>query len=361
MPCSPAPRTAARVCALVCALVLLTLGLAACGGDDAPAATDTPVESPSPTEPATVDVAAAESVWGSLVAQIGGKHVTVTSIMDSTVADTSAFAPSAEQKTQIAQAQLVVVTGAGYDAWALEQVDRAAAVVVSAASAIGAGTGDNPYLWYSRDVRQAVAESVSDALTKLLPKYADDFAANLKAWQAAEEKLERKIDALGERLGSGTAYVAYTPVGYYLFSELGARDATPTEYTSLVLKGQVPDAAARTAFSDALSDLPEGLGFTVSDAQHPVDGMNAVSARADALGLPQVELPELPGSDEGTVSEWLTQVIEGVADSLKPLVAASSVSPTPSPSPSGDGSPSASPTGSAVSPVPSSPGASASE
>ena len=66
---------------------------------------------------------AAENFWGSLAAQLGGDRVSVRSIIDNPDADPHDYEPTAADARAMAGAQLVIVNGIGYDAWAGKLVD----------------------------------------------------------------------------------------------------------------------------------------------------------------------------------------------------------------------------------------------
>ena len=93
--------------ALAGILLLLLLTLAACG-----TTFQTTTGSNGP-----VQVVAAENFWGSIAAQVGGSHVHVTSIIVDPNADPHSYEPTAADARTVAQAQYVIVNGAGYDPW----------------------------------------------------------------------------------------------------------------------------------------------------------------------------------------------------------------------------------------------------
>ena len=63
-----------------------------------------------------VVVVAAENFWGSIATQLGGTHVTETSIITNPSTDPHAYEPTAGDARTIASAQLVI-DGIGYDPW----------------------------------------------------------------------------------------------------------------------------------------------------------------------------------------------------------------------------------------------------
>ena len=59
-------------------------------------------------------VVASTNVYGDIAAQIGGAHVSVTSILSDPNADPHLFEPGTRNGLAVAQARLVIQNGAGY-------------------------------------------------------------------------------------------------------------------------------------------------------------------------------------------------------------------------------------------------------
>ena len=66
----------------------------------------------SPRQPAALDVVAAENVYGDIARQIGGAHVSVTSILSDPNADPHLYEPGTRNGLAVAQARLVIQNGA---------------------------------------------------------------------------------------------------------------------------------------------------------------------------------------------------------------------------------------------------------
>ena len=63
-------------------------------------------------------VVAAENVWGSIARQIGGSAASVREIIASPAQDPHSYEPTASDARAMATAQLAILNGVGYDAWA---------------------------------------------------------------------------------------------------------------------------------------------------------------------------------------------------------------------------------------------------
>src|SRR5213594_1446228 len=64
-----------------------------------------------------VQVVAGENFWGNLVSQLGGTHVHVVSIVSDPNVDPHQYESSSANAQAVANANLVIVNGAGYDDW----------------------------------------------------------------------------------------------------------------------------------------------------------------------------------------------------------------------------------------------------
>src|SRR5438093_13679246 len=119
-------------------LVISMLLLAGCGG--------------SASKSGRLNVVAAENVYGNIAAQIGGHHVSVTSILTSPNADPHLFEPGFSNGLAVTEAKVVLQSGLGYDAF-MTKLENAAPssgrIVVTIADVLGVhGKDANPHLWY---------------------------------------------------------------------------------------------------------------------------------------------------------------------------------------------------------------------
>ena len=210
--------------------------------------------------------------------------------------------------------------------------------VINAAATIGAGTGDNAYLWMSSDARKAVAKAIVDALTKLEPDSSDAFSANLDAWQDEEDKAEIAISDL-RKYHDDLKYAATTPVAYYLMSEIDATDATPDEWTAAATKGTTPDATAIAKFTLALKD---GTDLLITDSQRSNSAVASVLQTAQQRNVPTVSLTEIMPSSQESLPEWIEDIVSSMDEALTQASASTSASASASDGASDDASVSAS-------------------
>lgn len=160
------------------------------------------------------------SILADLVRQVGGAEVTVTSLVAPN-ADAHSYNPAPADSRTLAQAQIIVVNGLGFEGWIDRLVrasgTRAPVVVASAgvktvaadpehshdhtpddahddARAHGRASEEaDPHAWQSvANVRIYVA-NIRDGLAKADPAHADAYARNAQAYLATLDRLEAEI------------------------------------------------------------------------------------------------------------------------------------------------------------------------
>ena len=151
------------------------------------------------------NVVAAENVWGSIAAQLGGDRVTVTSIIDNPNADPHDYEPTTEDARAMAAANLVIENGVGYDPWAQRLIDAnpvSGRRVLDVGTLVGVTTDGNPHRWYSPSDVQQVIDAITLEYTKLDPADASYFEhqrSTFQDWQVAQ--LRTLAAALREATG----------------------------------------------------------------------------------------------------------------------------------------------------------------
>lgn len=309
---TPTSRFHARLRFALGALLALamTLSTAACAFGTA----DEASPSPSAKDDGPITLVASLNQWGSLAAQIGGDEVRVTSILTSTTADAHDFEPTSQDVRKLHDADIALVNGAGYDAWASKGLPSSV-TCVSVADIVGAVEGDNPHLWFSRDARFAIAAELADVFTRLRPEDKDVFAGNLNAWKSREEKLEDRIHAFGES-HPDLSYAATEAVAYYLMSDLGFDDKTPAGYAQAVASEAEPAAADLRRMREVLADGEVNL--LVDNPQESDDMTKGLVQDADKAGVPVLSVTEQMPEGVKTLTDWIDALFTQITKKIDP-------------------------------------------
>jgi zinc/manganese transport system substrate-binding protein len=185
----------------------------------------------------------AENEYANVIAQVGGKYVSVQSVMSNPNTDPHTFEVSTSVAREIASARLIVQNGVGYDAF-MEQLEsaspNASRKVISAQSLLGLGDNTkNPHLWYKPTTMSLVAKAVVRDLTKLDPGHAAYFATRLTSFDASLSRLASAVSSFRAKF-AGLTVATTEPVADYLLSALGLDDKTPFSFQADIMNGIDP-------------------------------------------------------------------------------------------------------------------------
>ncbi len=191
-----------------------------------------------------VNVVAAENFYGNIVSQIGGDAVNVTSVMSDPNVDPHEYESNVEDAKAIADAELVVENGAGYDDWMdklLSASPDASRVVLKGFDLAVKKLPDNEHVWYNVDNVQAMASAISRSLQKLVPQSAALFARNDRAFQESLAPIRQKMAQIAGKY-SGTPIGLTETICLYQAVPLGLKVLTPFEFQKAIAEGNDPPA-----------------------------------------------------------------------------------------------------------------------
>ena len=235
--------------------VLAVVTLGACSAASHEAGNNLPASAAPRHHEGRVQVVAAESLWGDVAAQIGGKHVDVTSIISDPDQDPHEYESTVTDASTISRARLVIVNGCDYDPFMnrLLGVDTdPARTVVTIGSVVGANCGANPHLWYRPTYALQAAAAIEAALARDQPEHRADFADGLARFTAGMARVSTVIAAIRARHAG--ASVGYTePVPGYLVDAAGLRLGTPKAFSLALENGTDPTPGDNARFEQAIS------------------------------------------------------------------------------------------------------------
>jgi zinc/manganese transport system substrate-binding protein len=252
-----------------------------------------------------VSVVAGENTWGDIARQIGGSHVSVSSVIHDPTTDPHVFSNDPRTTADIDNAQVVIINGAGYDdfmAKSLASDPNSARKVITVADVLHAsGSNPNPHFWYWTSRLPQVAATIRDQLSAVDPKDASAYAAGTRRFDRSLAPLLRVIAAIRARhAGTPIAYTERVPG--YLVQAAGLTLGTPASFSQAVEDGTDPSPQDAQAFSaDVTSRRVKVLlvNSQVVDAQTA-----AVKALATAAHLPVVGMGETLPPAYPTFQAW---------------------------------------------------------
>lgn len=262
----------------------------------------------------TIEVAASVNQWGTVAKALGGDNVNVTSIINSTNVDAHDYEPTTSDIAKLQKAQVIIVNGAGYDAWAVKATQTANATIVNAAEVGGVNDGENPHVWFSADVRKAVAQAITEAYEQADAAKKNDFDKMNDQWTAEENNVESKIAEVKQKT-DGLAYAATESVASYLAEDMGLADATPSGYARATANESEPTPTDIKQFTDALK--AGEIKLLVVNTQEESELTDKITDAAKSVEVPMVELTEQMPEQYDSLTAWM----EGLVDAFSQAIA----------------------------------------
>jgi zinc/manganese transport system substrate-binding protein len=268
-------------------------------------------------QPGVIDVVAAENVWGSLAAQLGGSHVHVTSLVDNPNADPHDYEPTAANARAVAFARVAIINGVGYDSWATKLAAASPSktrTTLTVGDLVGAKDGDNPHRWYSPgDVR-----TVIDALTATYKKADPADAAYFDAQHAAV--LTTNLKNYFALIAQVRAAYAGTPVGAsesifaMLSPALGLSLITPASFLTAISEGSDPTAADKATIDTQIAHRE--IKVYVYNSQNATPDVQAQVTAARAHDIPVTTITETLTPAGASFQDWQARQLTALRGAL---------------------------------------------
>lgn len=234
----------------ISALLLLALGLvSSCGNTSLATNTNGSTH--------TVKVVAAENFYGDIVRQLGGSHVSVTSILSDPNVDPHTFQSNVQTGITASQADLVIENGGGYDDWMdkiLASSPNSNRLLLKGFDAIDSShrLPENVHVWYSFDNVATIAQAIIADLKKLDPADAAAFESNLQAFKQSLQPLLQKVAAIKAKY-NGTPVGLTETIYLYQAGPEGLHVLTPFEFEKAIAEANDPPTDAVIATTDQVN------------------------------------------------------------------------------------------------------------
>jgi zinc/manganese transport system substrate-binding protein len=263
-----------------------------------------------------LNVVAAENFYGDVARQIGGEHVSVTSILSNPEQDPHLFEASPSVGKALTSARLVVYNGVDYDPWMEKLLSASKAPgrhTLVAGELLHKKSGDNPHLWYDPATMPAVARQLAKALEGSDPAHKTEYEKNLQSFLAELKPVDDKIKAIRTRY-AGTPVTATEPVFGYMAQALGF-SMRNERFQLAVMNDTEPSASDIAAFENDLKNRKVKILFYNSQASNAA--ASHMQDLAKQAGVAVVGVTETaPGGK--TYQDWMLDQLDAVEKALSP-------------------------------------------
>ena len=264
-----------------------------------------------------IPVVAAENVWGSIAAQLGGDRVHVTNIISSPAADPHDYEPTAADARTMAGAKLAIVNGVGYDPWAGKLLSASPSkdrIVLTVGDLVGVKTGGNPHRWYSPPNVQQVISALTADYKKLDPAHAGYFDRQKAAFESKGLRAYKAEIALIRRKYAGVPVGASESIFAPLAEALGLRLLTPASFLKAISEGSEPTAADKTAIERQLTGRK--LKVWVFNSQNATPDVQRFTDQARKSGIAVTTITETLVPATASFQDWQVAQLRALAAAL---------------------------------------------
>jgi len=268
--------------------------------------------------PGVLQVVAAENFWGSLVAQLGGTHVQVLSIVSDPNADPHEYESNAADARAVATANYVIENGAGYDSWMDKLVGAGSSgnpdrKVLNVANLLGKKDGDNPHFWYSPTYVDQVIAQMEQDLIALDPADTSYYQTQYAALQQSLAPYQNRINAIQQQFG-GTQVAATEDIFAYLATASGLDLVSPPAFIQAVAEGNDPPASSIVEFENQLkSGQPAVLVYNEQTVTPLTDNMKKLAADEN---IPVVGVTETIQPPDVSFEDWMNSELIDLQNAL---------------------------------------------
>ena len=265
--------------------------------------------------PGAVAVVASTDVWGSVARTVAGGHIAVKSILTGADTDPHSYQATPADAAAVADADLVVYNGGGYDPW----VDRVLAghpgiLAIDAYSFLGpVSEAPDEHVFYDLAVAKAVAIAVAERLAIIDPPNALDYRGNAAQFGRGADAIANSERAIaGSYPAAGV--IATEPVVHYLLTAAGLINRTPVGFAAASENDADPAPADMASALDLINHRQ--VVALLVNPQTATAATADLQAAARQAGVPVTEVSEtLPsGSDYLT---WQRNTVTQLATALQ--------------------------------------------
>ena len=181
-----------------------------------------------------ISVVVSVNTWGGIAETVGGKYVSVTSLISDWRQDPHGYQATVRDQLAVNQAKLVIANGQGYDNFVNSLIPTKKSKLVTIAQEFPADVANgNPHLWYSLATDIKVTNLLAERLAAIDSIHAKYFRSNAKELVGALTRLQGKERTLASAV-AGRSALAVESIADYMLRDCGIRNATPTAFALAV-------------------------------------------------------------------------------------------------------------------------------
>ena len=255
-----------------------------------------------------ISIVTTTNVYSDIAKNIVGKYGTATAIIDKSSVDPHDFDPTTADAKKVAQANIIVANGLGYDSWMnklAKSVDKKPVLVGE--DLMGLKSGNNPHIWYNLDMPTKYVDYLVKRLSKLDKKHAAYFKENGEKYLAKIDKIKQLAQA---NKGDQKPVFVSEPVFDYALQEAGYKIGDK-EFEEAIENGTDPSPKTINEMNNSIKQ--KKIAFFVNNTQASSSTVNAFVKLAKKNNVPVLNVREtIPNNT--TYLAWMKENYQKLAD-----------------------------------------------
>ena len=255
-----------------------------------------------------ISIVTTTNVYSDIAKNIVGKYGTATAIIDKSSVDPHDFDPTTADAKKVAQANIIVANGLGYDSWMnklAKSVDKKPVLVGE--DLMGLKSGDNPHIWYNLDMPTKYVDYLVKRLSKLDKKHAAYFKENGEKYLAKIDKIKQLAKANN---GDQKPVFVSEPVFDYALQEAGYKIGDK-KFEEAIENGTDPSPKTINEMNNAIKQ--KKIAFFVNNTQASSSTVKSFVKLAKKNNIPVLNVREtIPNNT--TYLAWMKENYQKLAD-----------------------------------------------
>ena len=238
------------------------------------------------------------------------------SIVTDPNADPHEYESNTADAIAIADAQLVIVNGAGYDDWALQLIaasDTPHQVVLNVQELIGQTVGANPHFWYSPTYVNETVNAMYQDLVSIDPSHTSYYTQQYAALNASLAVYNGRIDEIRQDF-AGAKVASTESIFVYLAAACGLDLVSPPAFMEAVAEGNDPPAQSIVQFDNLITNGT--IVMLVYNEQTVTPLTQSIKSLAAQYNIPIVGVTETVQPKDVAFQVWMNAELLDIQNAL---------------------------------------------
>lgn len=235
-----------------------------------------------------VDIVTSTNIYANIAKNIVGKHGKVQAIITNGDTDPHDFEPTTDSAKEVANANIVIANGLGYDDWMDKLADSNDISVTKVGEQLmGLKQGDNPHIWYNLNMPKKYVNYIVKRASQIDPKNAEYFRKNGKTYLNKIKNIKQIAEKIDGRK-SKPVYVS-EPVFDYALERCHFKIGNPAFEEAVENE---TDPSAQVVHNMQQSIKQRKISFFVNNVQASSSTVNGMVKLAKQNKIPVLEVRE---------------------------------------------------------------------